>query len=186
MAKKSTFSSLQGQLLISMQTEPGEFFHQSVVLLTAHTKDYAEGLVINHPLPVSIRRNILDQMDLRLDINTMYQGGPIDLTHGSILHTVEYQTKDTEFITDDIALTQTQQILQDIAINHPPKKFLFCVGHAAWKANQLEEELMGNIWIPVLANASILFDTPNEKKWQSALATLKIDATRLSMVAGKA
>ena len=180
--------SLQGQLLVAVQTEVGDFFHHSVVLLTAHTPDFAEGLVINKPLLPTLQNDILDKLNVepKLAVSTIFQGGPVDLTHGSILHSVEYQTPDTVMITEDIALTQTQQILQDIADQKAPEKFLFCVGHAAWQAHQLEEEIMGNIWIPIPAKAEQVFDFPPEKKWQDVLATLQIDANRFSSVAGKA
>ena len=184
----SDFESLQGKLLVAIQTELGDFFHKSVVLLTAHTPDFAEGLVLNKPLRDAVQQEILKQLPItpQLDVQTIWQGGPVDLTHGAIIHSVEYQTPDTVMITDDIALTQTQQILQDIANKKAPEKFLFCVGHAAWQAHQLEEEMMGNIWIPVPATPDLIFSTPYEKKWQDTLATLHIDTTRLSLTAGKA
>ena len=180
--------SLQGKLLVAVQTEVGDFFHHSVVLLTAHTPEFAEGLVINRPLPSSVQQDILDKLHVtpKLNVSTIFQGGPVDLTHGSILHTPEYQTPDTAMITDDIALTQTHQILCDIANHRAPNQFLFCVGHAAWQAHQLEEEIMGNIWIPIPATAGLVFDLDSEKKWQDALTTLKIDAGRFSLIAGKA
>ena len=187
MPKVTNCESLQGKLLVAIQTELGDFFHHSVVLLTAHTSDFAEGLVLNKPLQPNVRQNILDQLPItpKLTVPTIWQGGPVDLTHGAILHSPEYQTPDTVMVTDDIALTQTHQILQDIAEQKAPEKFLFCVGHAAWQAHQLEEEIMGNIWIPVSADADLVFTTPYEKKWQDALATLQIDTARFSLIAGK-
>jgi len=188
MPKVADCENLQGKLLVAIQTELGDFFHHSLVLLTTHTTDFAEGLVLNKPLRSTVQQAILKQLDItpKLDITTIWQGGPVDLTHGSIIHTPEYQTQDTVMITEGIALTQTQQILQDIANQKAPEKFLFCVGHAAWQAHQLEEEIMGNIWIPVPADPDLIFETPHEKKWQDALATLHIDTTRLSLAAGKA
>ena len=188
MPSLTSCDSLQGKLLVAVQTEPGDFFYHSVVLLTAHTPDFAEGLVINKPLQPTVQQDILDKLNItpKLVVSTIFQGGPVDLTHGSILHSMEYQTPDTVMITDDIALTQTQQILFDIANDKAPEQFLFCVGHAAWQAHQLEEEIMGNIWIPVPAKAELVLGLTPEKKWQDVLATLQIDANRFSSVAGKA
>jgi len=188
MPSLTSCESLQGKLLVAVQTEVGDFFHHSVVLLTAHTPDFSEGLVINKPLASALQQDILDKLNIvpKLSVSTIFQGGPVDLTHGSILHSAEYQTPDTVMITDDIALTQTQQILYDISNKKAPENFLFCVGHAVWQAHQLEEEIMGNIWIPVSTTSNLVFGLSTEKKWQDALATLKIDANRFSLIAGKA
>ena len=116
----------------------------------------------------------------------LMRGGPVDLDHGTVLHTDDYHALDTHPLMHNLALTETQQVLDDIANRSGPQHFLALVGKAAWAPSQLEEEMMGNMWIPSPYSFDIMFNTPDNKKWQEALATLKIDANLLISQAGKA
>ena len=50
----SDFSSLSGQLLVSLPTMQGDYFSHSVTLLIEHNSDGAFRLVINKPLTVDL------------------------------------------------------------------------------------------------------------------------------------
>ena len=113
-------------------------------------------------------------------------GGPVDLKHGIVLHSDDYQVTDTKLLDNHLALTETQQILDDIANGKGPQHFLILIGKAAWEPGQLEEEFMANMWISTTSSFDLIFNTENEKKWQETLATLNIDANLLTAKAGKA
>ena len=76
--------------------------------------------------------------------------------------------------------------MDDIVSGLGPAQFTILVGKAVWAPGQLEEEIMDNMWIPGTCSSTLIFNTPNNKKWQEALATLNIDANLLSDRAGKA
>ena len=67
-----------------------------------------------------------------------------------------------------------------------PKQILVTLGYAGWGPGQLEQELADNAWLSGPAAPDILFQTPNEQRWQAAAALMGIDLTLLSAHAGHA
>ena len=53
------------------------------------------------------------------------------------------------------------------------------LGYAGWGAGQLESEMKQGSWIPVDLDYSLVFETPIDKRWEAALATLGIDPARV-------
>ena len=174
--------------MIAAQNEAGQFFDKSVVLITKHSQNEgAEGYIINQPMTLA-PSEIFKKHDIAyLGSNFhLMRGGPVDMDHGAVLHSDEYRALDTKPLMNHLAITETQQVLDDIADHAGPSHFLVLVGKATWAPSQLEEEIMGNMWIPAPYSFDIIFNTPDNKKWQEALATLKIDANLLTNQAGKA
>ncbi len=62
-------------------------------------------------------------------------------------------------ISDEVSLTASKDILCDIALGTGPKDSLITLGYAGWDAGQLEEELSGNSWLTIPAEADIIFNT---------------------------
>jgi putative transcriptional regulator len=77
-------------------------------------------------------------------------------------------------------------VLQDVADGHGPKHVLVTLGYAGWGAGQLEDELVRNAWLNVLATREILFETPAEDRYDAALAQLGIRPSMLTGDAGHA
>lgn len=183
------FESFAGKMLIAAQNEVGHFFDRSVILITEHTKETgATGYVINQPFYTLSPKEIFKQRNIQhLGSDFMlYRGGPVDLGHGCVLHTDTYRALDTELLLGGLALTETQQVLDDISDKTGPDPFLVLVGKSLWGPGQLEEEIMGNMWILAPLSLDLIFKIPDNKKWQEALATLNIDANRMANNAGRA
>ncbi len=182
------FRSFAGELLVSAQNETGRFFDKTLILITKHTESGAEGFVLNHPLQTLTPKEVFKHRDISFlgaDFH-IYRGGPVELGRGSVLHTDDYHALDTMPLPNGLAFTQTQQILDDISLRAGPEHFLALVGKCAWEKGQLEDELMGNVWIPVPFSRTLIFATEDNKKWQNALATLNIDINLLANDAGRA
>ena len=67
-----------------------------------------------------------------------------------------------------------------------PRRVLVTLGYSAWDGGQLESEIAGNSWLTVDADANLIFDTPIEQRYESALALLGLQAWRLAPEAGHA
>ena len=189
MDKNVAFQSFAGQFLIATHADNDSLFGHCVVLMTKHSKTQgAEGYIINKPLPAISPAEVFKERPFQFlgeDFH-IYNGGPVDVGHGAVLHSTDYRALDTHPLLNDLALTETQQILDDICEQSGPKHFMVVVGKAAWAPGQLEDEIMGNMWIPAPFSFDLMFHTPDNKKWREALATLNIDANLLSDQAGKA
>ena len=183
------FQSLAGHLLIATQDEAGTFFYKTVILITHHTEqDGAVGYVINRDIKTVSLKDVFKHRDIS-SISpklSLKNGGPVDLGHGIVLHTDDYKTIDTKQIANHLAITETQQILDDISDQICPHHFMILIGKSAWAPGQLEEEIMSNMWIVADPTIELVFQVPDNKKWQEALATLKIDSNLWTNHAGKA
>ena len=185
------FESMKGTLLVAMPQMEDPSFRHAVVYLTHHTQaEGARGIVVNKPTNRITCQEILDQLKMPVTENTDFPsvliGGPDHRLQGFILHTPEVCYQETQKITDDICLTTTQEILGEIALGHKPNQYLVAIGCATWAPSQMEEEMMGNLWLSVPANQEILFEIPYEKKWEKAISLLGFSANQFAPKAGKA
>ena len=197
--KTGDVQRLANQFLIAMPGMVDENFARSVIYLCDHSATGAMGLVINKPTDVDLA-TVFRKVDLKLEIQTeaadpVYFGGPVQTDRGFILHeqlrgehTTHY--KSSLRIPGGLAMTTSKDILEEVATGHGPERFLMTLGYAGWSAGQLEEEIALNGWLNVQSTteqiAQIIFDTPDQYKYENVLALLGIDPGFLSAEAGHA
>ncbi len=181
---------LTNHFLIAMpQLQDAHFFH-SVTYICQHDAEGAMGVMINRPLEMQLA-DIFEQLnisssDAKFGKETVYSGGPVQPSHGFVLHRPGKNWEGTMFISDEIALTASSDILNDIAHHNDPKERLIALGYAGWGAGQLEDELAQNAWLSVPADASIIFDLPFDQRWHAAASLLGVDISLLSDEVGHA
>lgn len=175
---------LTDHFLIAMpQLDDPNFFH-SVSYICQHDAEGAMGVIINQPLDMKLG-DVLEQLEINNNDETLtqqpvYFGGPIQQDRGFILHSPSKNWQGTLFISDDIAMTTSSDILKDIANHDGPKDTLVALGYAGWGAGQLEDELAQNAWLSVPASAEIIFETPIENRWHAAASLLGVDLQLMS------
>lgn len=191
--KNSYFKSLKGQLLIAMPGIDDLRFNKTVIYIYEHSLEFgAHGIVINKPAGRMSFNDILNQLKIKnvapdeKKAPQILLGGPDQITHGFILHSDDYFRPETCFIQNNIALTSTQDILEDIAAGNGPEQSLIALGCASWIRGQLEDEIMSNVWLTVPADANLLFQTPFSNRWEKAIETLGINHFYLTNISGKA
>jgi putative transcriptional regulator len=183
--------SLTNHFLIAMpQLDDPNFFH-SVTYICQHNHEGAMGIIINQPLDNMKLGDILSHLEIDHDDpaiaqQQVYFGGPVQPERGFILHRPGRNWQGTLFVSDDIALTSSSDILDDIARHEGPSESLVALGYASWGAGQLEAELGQNAWLSVPASADIIFKTPVEQRWSAAATLLGIDLQLLSEDVGHA
>jgi putative transcriptional regulator len=196
---KSSASSLANQFLIAMPGMVDDNFAGTVVYLCDHTDHGSMGLVINRPTDVNLA-DLFEKIDLKLEIQPkatepVYFGGPVQTDRGFVLHEQSNEEHTTHYssslrIPGGLAMTTSKDILQEVSAGHGPKRFLMTLGYAGWSAGQLEDEIARNGWLNVPAPTEellhIVFDTPDEYKYQNVLGLLGVDLGFLSSEAGHA
>ncbi len=181
---------LTNHFLIAMpQLQDAHFFH-SVTYICEHDAEGAMGVMINRPLEMQLAE-IFEQLNITSNAaesgkERVYSGGPVQPNHGFVLHRPCKQWEGTTFISDEIALTASLDILDDIAQHNEPKEHLIALGYAGWGAGQLEDEMAQNAWLSVPADASIIFDLPFDQRWHAAASLLGVDIRLLSDEVGHA
>jgi putative transcriptional regulator len=197
--KSGDVSHLANQFLIAMPGMVDDNFAGTVVYLCDHTASGAMGLVINRPTDVDLA-TVFDKVDLKLEIQTkaqepVYFGGPVQTDRGFVLHEQNQGEHTTHYnsslrIPGGLVMTTSKDVLEEVAAGHGPSRFLMTLGYAGWSAGQLEDEIARNGWLNVPAAteemAHIIFDTPDEYKYQNVLALLGIEQSFLSTTAGHA
>jgi putative transcriptional regulator len=186
----------EGDLLVAMPGIGDPRFDRTVIYLCSHSPKGAMGLVINKRLKELTFKGLLDQLELDPggDDGTgedtdlpLYAGGPVEPGRGFVLHSPDYVLDESTLkVSGDIALTATIDILKAMAAGTGPDKSLVALGYAGWQPGQLDRELTQNGWLTTTATREILFDTPDDRKWPRALASLGIDVSALSSDAGHA
>lgn len=99
----------------------------------------------------------------------MHYGGPVGPEHGFVLHSADYAVDSTRRISAEIALTETAEILRDIAQGRGPRRSLSLFGYSGWGPGQLENGLARGDWAVVDADTELVLGTDHENKWRRAL-----------------
>ncbi len=183
-------SNLKGHFLIAMPNLADPNFSKTVTYMCDHNEDGAMGLVINRPLDLDFA-SLLDHLDINHerkpdDYIPIYQGGPVQMERGFVLHRGLGNWEATMPVTEDIGVTFSQDIIEAIAKGEGPEKFLIVLGYAGWGAGQLESELGSNAWLNGPAESRIIFDTPIEQRWTASADHLGVPLKNLSNDVGHA
>ncbi|MDX8377876.1 MAG: YqgE/AlgH family protein [Mariprofundales bacterium] len=189
------FDKLSGQFLLATPCLKNFSFRDCVILVCHHDDDGSMGLVINRLQSDIYLDDILSEMNLSLPYNkrryskhNTYSGGPVESGRGFLLHDGDdlnnYEA--SVCISDNLHLTTSRDILEDIANDTGPHNFLLALGYTGWTSGQLKQELDNNSWMVTPANHDILFRTPVLDRWRCSAQQLGIDKALLSHQIGHA
>lgn len=183
-------SQLSNQFLIAMPGLQDPNFSHTVTFLCEHNPEGAMGLLINRPTPMNLG-DLAAQLGIELGEPDMtnvpiYRGGPVQPAQGFVLHSPLGEWDSTMEISQDLAMTISQDIIEAIAHGMGPEKFLIALGYAGWGAGQLEDEMTANSWLNGPADRRIIFDTPVDERWNAAARLLGVDLSRISSDVGHA
>lgn len=191
-APSSIITNLKAHFLVAGPQLAGSFFDKSVIYICTHTADGAMGMVINNPIKEVTFGDIAESMGIKSTIDyaghqpIIFSGGPVDPNRGFVLHSAEYQLKDSQRIGLYTRLSATADIVGDIAKGNGPKNVNFCLGYSGWGPGQLEKEILQNSWFVLPEDKDILFEAPCEKRYQLCTHKLGITASNYVEVAGRA
>ncbi len=182
---------LKGHFLIAMPSLNDPNFEKSVTFICEHNAEGAFGLVVNQEIEATIG-DVLAQLDIEpkagnpLLSRKVFFGGPVEIERGLIVHTPVGAWGSTICQSCQVGITSSLDIMQAIANNEAPEKFMVCLGYAGWGPGQLEREMAANAWLNGPADPKIMFDTPVADRWQAAARSLGVDLSLLSNDIGHA
>ncbi len=183
-------TNLTDQFLIAMPSLKDPNFERTVTYICAHNEEGAMGIVINKPLEIELGE-IFEQMDIDTSNaiarqKIVYQGGPVHIDRGFILHKANSSWDSSIIVSDKVCVTTSKDILESIARGEGPDEAVVALGYAGWGEGQLEDEIMQNAWLSGPADMNILFNTPYDQCWQAAAEHLGVDLEKLSSDVGHA
>ncbi|MFW2541003.1 YqgE/AlgH family protein [Primorskyibacter sp. 2E107] len=184
-------TDLTGKMLIAMPGMGDPRFEHSLVFMCDHSDDGAMGLIVNKPSKDVDIQSLLLQLDIDMTPQLMgravHFGGPVEMGRGFVLHSPDYASEVTTLqVKDDIGMTATLDVLEELGRGQGPAQWLMALGYAGWGPGQLESELAANGWLVCESSARLIFDLPDVEKWEAALETLGVAALALSCEGGTA
>jgi len=184
-------NSFKNQLLIAMPNLVDPKFFHGVTFVCQHNSEGALGLVINHPMQMTLG-DILEQMDIAVADDKVagipiFSGGPVQQERGFVLHQSSDKSWESSIaVSDTLSLTTSRDILKAIAAGEGPNKFLITLGYAGWGVDQLETEMKSNAWLSTQYDEGVVFDTPISQRWIAAANKMGLDINLLTSQAGHA
>ena len=181
-------SNLKNYLLISTPGLNDSIFRKSIILLCEHDKNGAMGLILNKPIiseknKSSFLKVIFENMKMNSKI---YFGGPVNLQNCFVLHDESYLSKDTIKISNEIALTSNNKIIEDIKNNIGPQNYKINMGYAGWDPGQLEEEIKHGDWLVKPLSQNFIFDISDKDMWEFSTLDLGLDPRNYIGKSGRA
>lgn len=186
--------SLTHHFLIAMPAMADPNFSRTLTYICEHNAEGALGVIVNRPMDMSVA-TLFERVNIALEperagtgfgTGPVYFGGPVQTDRGFVLHRPPGDWQSTLKVGDDIGLTSSRDILQNMSETGEPHEVLITLGYSGWAAGQLEWELSQNAWLTVAASPQIIFDLPPEQRLPAAMKLLGIDFAKLSDVAGHA
>lgn len=195
-------TNLTHHFLIAMPGLEDGAFSRSVVYLCEHSERGALGLIINKPTDINLK-NLFEKVDLslrRADLSDapVFLGGPVQTERGFVLHE-PMRAQDAVAEKDASAyastlhisgglldMTTSRDVLEALSTGAGPRRVLVTLGYSSWAEGQLESELAENSWLTVGADLAVIFDTPVDERYDSALGLLGLQAWQIAPGAGHA
>src|SRR4029077_4400573 len=84
-------------------------------------------------------------------------------------------------IVEGLRLSTSRERLRRLLEPNPPPRTRLIVGYAGWGAGQLEAELEESAWVLSDVSRELIFGTPPELMWETAIRRLGADPSALQM-----
>ena len=184
--------NLSNKFLIASPALDNTSFERAVVYVCQHDHTGTMGLVINHVTREPVLE-LFKQFDIQYQGQEaqkqqyLYAGGPVRPESGFIIHSPIGSWDSSYAVGESLAITTSQDILAAVAEDKGPDQWLITLGHVGWEAEQLEGEIKSGDWLIAETNDDFIFNTPVNKRWQTALASIGVvNPLALSTFSGRA
>lgn len=183
-------NSLANHLLIAMPSMSDPNFQRTVIYVCEHHEQGSVGLIINRPMqfPLSLVFEQLQIEPSRIEQNQLplLFGGPVQPERGFVIHKQIGGWRSSLFLQDDVTVTTSNDIIRAIAIDKGPKDVMVALGYTGWAEQQLEKEVMDNVWLVCPYKSEILYEVPFVERWEYAGLTIGVKMSQLSSDVGHA
>jgi putative transcriptional regulator len=179
-------NSLAPTLLLAMPQMTDPNFARSVVLLCRHESEGAMGLVVNRKTSTLVSSVV--ELDPPLGAESsleIWVGGPVEPERGWLLLGYDPGAMETIDVGVGLHLSASVQVLRRIMEGDEPQpESRFLLGYAGWSGGQLESELAASAWLTAPVSKQLIFGTPAERMWETAIRSLGVDPYSLQMGGG--
>lgn len=165
-------------------------FSQTVTYICEHTEAGAVGIVVNRVHPSLSAKEIFEELNVAYAPESasvlIHIGGPVHVNEIFVLHGPPFDWQGCLEVSPFMAMSNTPDILEALALGNGPESFIITLGCAGWGPGQLEYEIKENAWLTGPVSNDIVFKVPIENRWEFAVRQMGIDPALLSNMAGHA
>jgi putative transcriptional regulator len=184
-----TDESIAPTLLLAMPQLRDPNFSRTVVLLCEHSSEGALGFVVNRPTEVRAAEAVSLDPPLKGDSGLrLWTGGPVETHRGFLLLGADPGVEASERIAEGFHLTASVDVLRELLEGDPTsighRRCRLLLGYAGWGPGQLDSELAASAWITAPADPDIVFSTPADSMWETAIRRLGVDPMALTPAPG--
>ena len=181
----STDQAVAPVLLVSMPQMLDPNFSRSVVLLAEYGKHGAFGLVVNRQMTEPAHEVIKPEppMEIQKDVH-LYLGGPVEPNRAWVLTAHRELDGDALEIISGVYLSASPDLIRHALQNSPDPQVRLVIGYAGWAPGQLDNELAASSWLMAPVQADLVFDTPLDEMWETAIRRLGTDPSALQSSSG--
>lgn len=159
--------SLSGQLLVASPALHDPNFQRTVILIGAHSKEGAMGIVLNRPSQVTVGEAV-PQLEPAVDEqDPIYLGGPVQ--PDSIVMLGEFLDPSPAglLVLGRIGFPAPEAGIEELAEATARRRVY--AGYAGWSEGQLDAELEQGDWIAHPARPEDVFTESPEELWSEVL-----------------
>lgn len=180
----ATINTLANHILIAMPSLHDPNFEKTVIYICEHRQEGSVGLIVNRPMQFSLSL-VFEQLDLKpTTVKTSEQplmfGGPVQPERGFVVHKQLGEWRSSLFLQQEVTITTSNDIIRAIAADKGPPEALITLGYSGWVENQLEKEIVENVWLVCPYRSEILYEIPFEDRWEYAAKTLGVRMEQLT------
>jgi putative transcriptional regulator len=178
-------ATLAPTLLLSMPQLDDPNFARSVVLLCQHDTEGAFGLVLNRPVTTTARIVPQDDPDAATEQEVeVWIGGPVEPERSWILISDPTLDDKAVRVCDGVYLSTSARVLQSVIARPDQSRARLIAGYAGWGPGQLDEEVAASAWLTTEVDLEVIFGTPADQMWESAIRRLGADPGSLQLGSG--
>jgi len=172
-------------LLVSMPQMIDPNFTKSVVLLAEYGKQGAFGLVVNRQMAEPAHEVIKPDppLEIQKDVH-LYLGGPVEPNRAWVLTAHRELDGDALEIVDGVYLSASPKLICHALQASPDPQVRLVIGYAGWAPGQLDDELAASSWLMAPVEADLVFETPIDVMWETAIRRLGADPAALQTSSG--
>jgi putative transcriptional regulator len=160
-------------------------FSRTVVLLAEYGPHGAFGLVVNRQMQEAASEVVRTDppLQIRHDIR-LFIGGPVEPTRAWVLTDDRSLDERALEVSDGVFLSASPDLIRR-ALGRPADPGVrIVVGYAGWAAGQLDVELAESAWLMAPVQQDLIFETPLDSMWETAIRRLGAEPSSLQGSSG--
>lgn len=155
-----------GRFLISRPGITSGFFRKSVIFIYEDTNLGSAGINISKPTNLTLRDvDPQKAVDYVAADPVIYSGGPVNKRAVMMLHSNDFVSTNTLFLTDKLSLSSDLLMVEKMYMGNWPRQFRLTAGACIWQSGQLDFEFNRNMWLLGDLDSDKIFDLDQEELW---------------------